>query len=61
MDKIKWYLEYAWIKLNIWVLTPLVWIENKWNKYKETRLAAYVRYQIVIDELNKKRNNLNNV
>ena len=54
MDKIKWYLEYAWIKLNIWALTPLVWIENKWNKYKEARLAAYIRYQIAIDELNKK-------
>ena len=54
MDNIKWYLEYAWIKLNIWVLTPLVWIENKWNKYKEARLFAYIRYQIAIDELNKK-------
>ena len=54
MDKIKWYLEYAWIKLNIWVLTPLVWIENKWNKYKEARLTAYIRYQITINELNKK-------
>ena len=55
MNKIKWYLEYVWIKLNIWALIPLVWIENKWNKYKEVRLAAYIRYQIAIDELNKKR------
>ena len=55
MDKIKWYLKYAWIKLNIWVLTPLDWIENKWNKYKEARLTAYIRYQITINELNKKR------
>ena len=61
MNKIKWYLEYAWIKLNIWALIPLVWIENKWNKYKEVRIAAYIKYQIIIDELNKKRNNLNNV
>ena len=30
-------------------------MENKWNKYKEARLAAYVRYQIAIDELNKKQ------
>ena len=55
MDNIKWYLEYAWIKLNTWVLTPLVWIGNEGNKYKEARLAAYIRYQIALDELNKKR------
>ena len=52
----KWYLQYAWIKLNIWVLTPIVWIEAKWNEYKEARLTAYVRFQIAMDEFyrNKK-------
>lgn len=55
MNKIKWYLQYAWVKLNIFVLTSLVWVENKWNEYKEARRTAFVRYQIAMDELNKKQ------
>ena len=55
MNKIKWYFEYVWVKLNILVLTPIVWVENKWNEYKEARIAAFVRYQIAMDEINKKQ------
>lgn len=56
MDNIKWYLEYAWIKLNIWALTPLVWIEKQYEKYKRFRLLLYIRWQIMMDNLknNKK-------
>ena len=40
---IKWYLKYIWVKLNILlVLTPIVWIQNKYNKYKEMKLLAYI-------------------
>ena len=28
---IKWYLQYAWVMLNIFVLTPIVWIQNKYD------------------------------
>ena len=51
---IKWYLQYAWVKLNILVLTPLVWIEQKWDEYKEWRLRTYVQYQIAMSEMSKK-------
>ena len=33
-----WYIKYFWVKLNIWVLTPLTWIENKYKAYKEFKL-----------------------
>ena len=52
-----WYIKYFWVKLNIWVLTPLVWIENKYNAYKELRLQTYVQYQIMSDGLNKIKQN----
>ena len=48
-----WYIKYFWVKLNIAVLTPLVWIESKWDAYKEWRLRTYVQYQIMMDEMNK--------
>lgn len=32
------HIKYFWVKLNIWVLTPLVWIENKYKIYKEFKL-----------------------
>ena len=51
---IKQRIEYMWIKLNILVLTPLVWIEQKWNAYKEWRLRTYVQYQIIMMEMSKK-------
>jgi len=51
--KIKWYLEYAWVKINIWMLTPIVWFENKWNDYKKARLEAYVKYQIAMNQIKK--------
>ena len=49
-----WYIEYFWVKLNILVLTPLVWIENKYKEYQRVRLEAYVKYQIAMDNKMKK-------
>ena len=43
-ENINWSFKYFWIKLQIWVLTPLVWLEKQWNEYKEARLEAYVKY-----------------
>lgn len=54
MDKIKWYMQYAWVKLNIWVLTPIVWVQSKYDEYKEWRLRTYVQYQITMSEMSKK-------
>lgn len=39
---IKWYLKYIWVKLNILVLTPIVWIQNKYKNYKEMKFLAYI-------------------
>lgn len=36
------HIKYFWVKLNIWVLTPLVWIENKYKAYKEFKLKLLV-------------------
>ena len=52
--KIKWYLKYAWVKLNILVLTPIAGIQSKYDEYKEWRLRTYVQYQITMYEINKK-------
>lgn len=56
MDKIKWYLQYAWVKLNIWILSPIVWIQSKYDEYKEWRLRTYVQYQITMMEMSKRMN-----
>ena len=45
----KYYIKYMWIKLNILVLKPLIWIQNKYKVYKEARLQAYINYQIMMD------------
>jgi hypothetical protein len=50
---IKWYLQYAWVMLNIFVLTPIVWVQNKYDEYKEWRLRTYVQYQIMMAQMNK--------
>lgn len=50
MSKIKWYLKYAWYSLNILVLTPLVWLQSKYEAYKEWRLRMYVNYQAMIEQ-----------
>ena len=50
-----WYIKYFWVKLNIWILTPLVKIEQMYNEYKETRLHAYVQYQIAMNNSAKKK------
>lgn len=50
---IKWYIQYVWVKLNIWVLTPLVWMQSKYDEYKEQRLRTYVQYQITMDKFSK--------
>ena len=39
-----WYIKYFWIKLNILILTPLVWIEKKYNDYKNAKLKAHIEY-----------------
>ena len=54
MNNIKWYLQYAWVKLNIWILTPIVWVQNKYNEYQQIRLETYVKYVCEMDNLNKK-------
>lgn len=38
MNIIVWYIKYAWVKLNIWVLTPLVWLENQYKEYEKLRI-----------------------
>ena len=38
MNKVKWYLKYTWYSLNILVLMPLVWLQSKYDAYKEWRL-----------------------
>ena len=48
-----WYIKYFWIKLNIMILTPLVWLQCKYDAYKEWRLKMYVQYQIMCDTMNK--------
>lgn len=48
-----WYIKYFGVKLNILVLTPLVWIEKKYNEYKEWRLKNYVEYMCMIDNMGK--------
>ena len=52
-ENINWSFKYFWIKLQIWVLTPLVWLEKQWNEYKEARFEAYVKYQIMREQYNK--------
>ena len=54
MINIKWYLQYVWVKLNILVLIPIVWLQNKYDEYKEWRFRTYVQYQIMMDQINKK-------
>ena len=49
----KWYIKYFWVKLNIWVLTPLVKIENLYEKYKQKRLESYIRYVCTLEIMNK--------
>ena len=49
-----WYIKYFWVKLNIWVLTPLVWLQDKWDDYSDWRLRTYVNYQIMCDNMTKK-------
>lgn len=51
MNKIKWYLKYTWYRLNILVLTPLVWLQSKYDAYKEWRLRMYINYQIMIEQI----------
>lgn len=41
----KWYLKYFWVKINILILTPLVWIEKKYQGYKQFKLEFYVKSQ----------------
>ena len=38
MNTIIWYIKYVWVKLNIWVLTPLVWLENQYKEYEKLRI-----------------------
>lgn len=45
-----WYIKYFWVKVNIIILTSLVWIENKYNEYKEWRLRTYVQYICSLDK-----------
>jgi len=52
----KWYIKYFWTKLNIWVLTPIVKVENLYKTYKEKRLEAYVKYVCTLDMINKAAN-----
>ena len=47
MKKIKWYLQYTWVKLNILILTPIVWVQTKWDEYKEWYKESYIQYQIL--------------
>jgi len=50
-----WYIKYFWVKLNILILTPIVWLQNKYNEYKEWRLKTYIQYQITMDEISKNK------
>ena len=55
MKNIKWYLQYAWYMLNIMILTPIVWIQSKYDEYKEWRLRTYVQYQITMEDMRKQK------
>ena len=46
-----WYIKYFWIKLNICILKPLVFIEKKYEEYKEWRLKTYVQYVCAMDNI----------
>lgn len=48
-----WYIKYFWLKLNILVLTPIVWVQSKYDEYKEWCLRTYVQYQIMMSQMNK--------
>lgn len=50
MGKIIWYLKYTLYSLNIFVLIPLVWLQSKYEAYKEWRLRMYVNYQSMIEQ-----------
>ena len=45
-----WYIKYFWVKFNIMVLTPLVWIQNKYNAYKEWKLNVYMEYMAMLNK-----------
>ena len=38
MNTIIWYIKYVWVKLNIWVLTPLAWLENQYKEYEKLKI-----------------------
>lgn len=38
MKVILWWIKYAWVKLNIWVLTPLVYIQNQYKEFERMKL-----------------------
>lgn len=42
-------LKYYWLTLKIALLTPLVYIENKYTQYKEWRLKMFVNNQIIAE------------
>ena len=44
-----WYIKYFWVKFNIMVLTPLVWIQNKYNAYKDFKQYMYTMYLTTLD------------
>lgn len=46
-----WYIKYFWVKLNIYILKPLVFIEKKYEEYKKLRLRTYIQYICVIDNI----------
>ena len=38
-----WYIKYFCVKLNIFILTPLVWIQKKYEAYQKYKLEMYVK------------------
>lgn len=46
-------IKYLWLKLCIFVLTPIVWIKQKYDEYKEWRLRTYVQSQIMMEQFDK--------
>ena len=42
-------IKYYWLSLKIAIFKMLVYVENKYNTYKNWRLKMFVNNQIIVD------------
>ena len=38
-----WYIKYFWVKLNIFILTRLVWLENFYKEYQKIKIQLLMK------------------